>query len=183
MSTTNTVTDRHGKEWDLTFTLLSARNLDKADFGQLMPEAFSFTSISESILRKIVMDNGVLLFTIFVMCQKQMIKNLDIDPSESKEKWTEAEELFIDSFHGPAIEVARGILMETLGDFFQDHKTALSMLQAQTKAGRAAVAAELEKMGPEVEKKVVEMVKKETSSLKSQLMRTLDQAVGERSTE
>lgn len=95
----------------------------------------------------------------------------------------EGEMEFVSSIDGTAKDAGTEAFWRSLGDFFPDLATALSMMMVNYKRGKQKLSAKVESLAPEMEKEIDKLVEQGYQEMKSQLFKTLESSPGETSTE
>lgn len=156
-----TFTDRHGREWDTTLTLLSVRRVDNSDFKSVYSGEVSLLQPSEELLRAIVADVRLIAAVVWSV----------VKPTADERKIDE--DGFVDGLDGKSLEAMKEAFWGSLADFFQDRGTGLSELIAIQKRAQSRMAsllkAESEGIGSQVDQMVEREFLKATEQLKGEL--------------
>ncbi|MGD9647082.1 MAG: hypothetical protein AB7U73_15330 [Pirellulales bacterium] len=157
-----TFTDRQGRTWDTTLTLLGARRVDNSDFSAIYPEPFSILRPNEKVWKALTSDDALIAAVIWAVVQPQVEGHAVAD-----------EEAFIDGFDGKTLAAAKEAFWGSLQDFFQGRGTALStLIQAQKRAQQTIldrVTAEAETINQAVDQFVDEGMTHAIDDFKSAL--------------
>lgn len=140
--------DRKARKWDVTLTVAGARRIDNSDFSALTAGKFSILKPDKALFSEILSNGPLLTAMVFAIVQPQVKDNLGVDP---KTNYEEAEETFVESLDGTALEEMRESFWGTLSDFFPEHRTALLTLLRQWKKARDKIGEEIKGMEAEVE--------------------------------
>lgn len=154
-------TDRHGRHWDTTLTLLAARRVDNSDFKLIYKEPLSILEPSKENLEALV-GNVNLITAIVWAIVKPQADALQLD-----------EDAFVDGIDGRTLNDMKEAFWGALADFFQERGTALStLIQMQKRAQNrilTLLSAEQENMNQQLDSAVEQEFSNAMSHLKSEL--------------
>lgn len=170
-----TFKDKKGREWDLALDLRIARIVDKSDFTEYWDRKFSILTLDPDLIKKLLTDGPFLFAIIWAMVQEQLPATF---PPESEA----AEAEFVSGVNGPTIEAARTAMIEALGDFFPEQRTALFILRDQVKILGEKASQRLQEAVPLLNEMLDEEMDQRVATLREEFRKTLAQRNGETST-
>lgn len=169
-----TFKDSVGRTWDVALNLGGARRIDQSDFSLLTDEKFSIINAKKETFAGLLNNPSLLFAIIWALVQPQAQKMYkrwivanspddcppDCFPFDPIAKAEEAEIEFISSINGPVKEAGTEAFWRSLGDFFPDLETALSLMMKHYRRGKQELSAKVadleEEMGAAVDQKVQE---------------------------
>lgn len=171
-----TFTDKAGRTWDVSLTLLACRRVDNSDFSELTSKKFSILEPTREFFMEILTDTPLLFGIVWAIVQPQVKGNLgidihepDISPEERTRRAADAEEAFLEALDGRTVREGRDAVWGAVADFFPEHRTALLTLMTQYQKGHQRIGAELAGMEADIETLIGEEITAGMKTLKKDL--------------
>lgn len=145
---TITFTDRHGRVWDVTLTMLSARRVAASDFSELTKIKLNLLDPSQEMFAEIAKRPSLAMALVWAIVKLQAD---EMDPPVD-------ETAFLDGLDGTAIEAGKDALWVSLTNFFPDQRTVLQHWRDTIKKAHERLRTKIMDMTPRVEATMDQMM-------------------------
>lgn len=176
------ITDRLGRDWDITLTMAGAKRIDSVDFSNLTEKEFSILKPDKETFIEILSNHSLLLGCVYAICYKQVasIYNHELEQIQNDylfEEGNEEEDMelfFLEGFDGPTIQQTYEAFWRSLSNFFPQYGTMLEVAKNYIQKANQLLAEEAKKLLPDIEKGVQQEVNKFGREMRGELNKLLE---------
>ena len=172
-----TFTDAKDRTWNVELDLLKVQQIDSSDYSLITKTQILLSSFDKQVIAEVLSNTSLMFAVIWTIVRDQAEKN-GISPKETDLEEDDQQHEFMSGIKGDTIEKARIAFLESLGDFFRDHQTALSMLSRKL----TEMKEKMVEKAPRLEKMIDQLTDQEFDRMLDEAQKRIDERAGTLST-